>query len=42
MSQIVLLVSFYKDDFSIEYPTKDDMLLNKETKPQNNHFCYIV
>ena len=29
---IVPLLSFYKDDFSIKWPTKADIPLNKKTK----------
>ena len=33
MGYIVSLLLFYKDRFGIKYPTKVDMTLNKETKP---------
>ena len=33
LSYIVPLIFFYKDDFGIKYPAKDDMPLHKETKP---------
>ena len=33
MGSIAPLLSFYKYGFGIKYPTKVDMSLNKETKP---------
>ena len=33
MGWILLLVSFYKDDFDNKQLMKDDMPLSKETKP---------
>ena len=35
MGWLVLLPFFYKGCFNIEYPTKVDILLNKETKTSN-------
>ena len=36
MGQILSLLFSYNDDFGIKYPTKVDILLNKETKPSKN------
>ena len=37
---MVPLLFFYKDDFGIKLPTKIDMLLNKETKPNETISIY--
>ena len=37
---MVSLLLFYKDDFDFNLPTKVDMPLNKETKP--NHINVVV
>ena len=41
MDQIVSLLFFYKDSFGINYPSKIDMSLSKETKPKKNHIMVI-
>ena len=42
MGLIVSLLSFYKDGFSIKYPTTIDMPLKKETKPGMNKNTHML